>query len=207
MSAYGQKMQFSFSSDASLLRSFKKFQRFWSVGQTVTGHFNFAPRDGFYAWIAYYGNAQFSNYPTAYAKSPVTFPQAIDYMNRVQIRLNHLSLGWKHYFKGAANLEEGWSIYGYGGFGILFGAVTNTHSLAIDTADYILPVLAGKDKFTRLTLDLALGYEIPLGGNIFFYAEARTLLPTTDYPTGHLLVNGRVPLTASVNTGLRLLFE
>ncbi|RYF95299.1 MAG: hypothetical protein EOO00_04580 [Chitinophagaceae bacterium] len=203
----GQNMQFSFATDASVLRSFKKFQRFWAVGQTVTGHFNFAPREGLYAWLAYYSNAQFSNYPTAYAKSFATIPQQIDYMNRVQIRLKHVSVGWRHYFKGAFNMEEGWSIYGYGGFGILFGTVTNKHSVSIDTADYEVPVLAGKDNFTRLTLDLALGYEKPIGGNIYFYAEGRTLLPTTEYPTRYLLEGRLVPITASINMGFRILFE
>lgn len=207
LGVYAQNVQFSLSTDVSVLRSFKKFQRFWSVGQTVTGLFNFGPKDGVYAWIAYYSTAQFSNYPTAYAKTIGTIPQQVDYMNRVQIGLKHTSIGWRHYFKGAFDLEEGWSIYGYGGFGILFGTVTNTHSVTIDTASYDVPVLAGKDNFTRLTLDLALGYEIPLGGNIFFYAEGRTLLPTTEYPTGYLLVNNRAPLTASLNTGIRILFE
>jgi hypothetical protein len=207
LAVYGQNMQFSFSTDASVLRSFKKFQRFWSVGQTITGHFNFKPREGIYAWLAYYSNAKFSNYPTAYAKSIATAPQQVDYMNRAQLGLKHLSLGWRHYFKGAFNIEEGWSIYGYGGFGILFGTITNTHSVIIDTADYNVPVFAGKDNFTRLTVDLALGYELPLGGNIYLYAEGRTLLPTTEYPTAYLLVNKRAPITGSVNMGMRFIFE
>jgi hypothetical protein len=205
--AFSQKMQFSLATDASLLRSFKKEQQFWAIGQTVVGHFNFAPREGLFVWLSYYSNAQFSNYPVATAKSTTTIPQQVDYMNRVQFRLKHCSVGWKHYFKGAYNIEENWSLYGYGGFGILFGDITNTHSVLIDSASYDIPVLPGKDNITRLTVDLGLGYERPIGGDIYFYAEARTLLPTTDFPTHYLLVNKKAPLTAAVNMGFRILFD
>lgn len=205
--AFAQKVQFSFATDASLLHSFKKDQRFWAVGQTITGHFNFAPSDGLYFWLAYYSTAQFSNYPTATAKSIITIPQQIDYMNRVQLRIKHFSIGWKHYLKGAYNLEQNWSLYGYAGFGILFGNVTNRHSVAIDSASYNIPVWQGKGNFKRLTVDLGLGYEKPIGGDIYFYAEGRTLLPTTDYPTNYLFVNKKAPLTASVNMGFRILFD
>lgn len=177
------------------------------MGQTITGHFHFTPTDGFYVWFAYYINAQFSNYPTATAKSILTIPSQIDYMNRVQLGSKHFSIGWKRYLKGAYNLEEKWSLYGYAGFGILFGTVTNQHSVPIDSANYHIPVLKGKGNFTRLTLDLGLGYERPLGGDIYFYAEGRTFLPTTDYPSNYLLVNKKAPLTASVNMGLRILFD
>lgn len=204
---FSQKAQFSFATDASLLHSFKKEQRFWAIGQTIAGHFNLAPEDGLYVWLAYYSTAQFSNYPTATAKSIVTIPQQIDYMNRVKLRIKHFSIGWKHYLKGAYNIEDKWSLYGYGGFGILFGNVVNQHSVPIDSANYNIPVLQGTDNFKRLTIDLGLGYEKPIGGDIYFYAEARTLLPTTDYPTTHLLVNKKAPLTASVNMGFRILFD
>ncbi len=204
---FSQKMQFSLATDVSLLRSFKKEQRFWAIGQTITGHFNFAPAEGLYAWLSYYSNAQFSNYPTATAKSSTTVPQQIDYMNRVQYHIKHFSVGWKHYFKGAYNIEEKWSLYGYAGFGILFSTVTNTHSVRIDSANYNIPVLQGKDNFNRLTLDLGLGYERPVGGDIYVYAEARAVLPTTDYPTNFLLVNESAPLTAAVNMGFRILFD
>jgi hypothetical protein len=205
--ALSQKAQFSFATDVSLLRSFKKEQRFWAIGQTIVGHLNLAPEDGLFVWLAYYSPAQFSNYPTATAKDINTIPQQIDYMNRVKLRIKHFSIGWKHYLKGAYNIENNWSLYGYGGFGILFANVVNQHSVPIDTANYNIPVMKGTDNFKRLTIDLGLGYEKPIGGDIYFYAEARTILPTTDYPTNYLLVNKKAPRSASVNMGLRILFD
>lgn len=209
MTAFSQHMQFSLASDVSVLRSFKKEQRFWAVGQTVAGHFNFAPKEGLFAWLSYYSKAQFSNYPTATARLPATIPQEVDFMNRVQLRLKHVSLGWKHYFKGGYNIDidEKWSLYGYAGFGILFGNIINTQSLKIDTANYVLPVLPGEDNFTRLTVDLGLGFEKPVGGDIYLYMEGRVVLPTTDYPTQYLLVNDKAPFTAAINLGFRMLFD
>ncbi|MBL7744340.1 MAG: hypothetical protein JNN00_12765, partial [Chitinophagaceae bacterium] len=60
-SAFSQAQQFSLATDVNVLRSFKKDQRFWAIGQTVHGHFHFTTKDGAYAWISYYSNGQFRN--------------------------------------------------------------------------------------------------------------------------------------------------
>jgi len=206
ISAFSQKAQLSLATDVSLFRSFKKDQRYWSLGQTVTGHFNFTPADGFYMWFAYSGNGKFDNQLAATAKSVNTIPQELNYTNYSKLRFNHISMGWKHYLKGAYNAEDRWNLYGYAGFGLMFGIVNNTHSVAIDSAEYSVPIWNGKGKFKRLTLDLGLGYEIPIGGYSYFYMEGRVLLPTTDYPSNYLLVNENAPLIGSVNAGLRILF-
>ncbi len=204
--AFSQQAQFSLATDLSLFRSFKKDQRYWSLGQTITGHFNFTPVDGFYIWFTYSGNGKFNRQVDAIAKSVLTVPQQVSYTNYARLRFNHLSMGWKHYLKGSYNAENSWNLYGYAGFGLLFGIAQNVHSVVIDTSDYSLPVWSGRAKFKRLTLDLGLGYEIPVGGDIYFYMEGRALVPTTDYPSHYLFVNENAPLTGSVNAGLRLLF-
>jgi len=204
--AFSQKPQFSLSTDVDLIRSFKKDQRYWSLGQSLTGHFNFTPTDGFYVWFAYSNYGKFTKQLAATAKSGVTIPQEVNYTNYAKLRFNHISMGWKHYLKGVYNAEDSWNIYGYAGFGLMFGIVKNTHSVAIDSADYDIPVWNGKGKFKRLTLDLGLGYEIPVGGDISFYMEGRVMVPTTDYPSNYLLINENAPLIGSVNVGLRLLF-
>ena len=204
---FSQKAQFSLATDVSILRSFKKEQRYWAIGQTVAGHFNFAPKDGMYVWLAYYSNGKFSDHPTATAKSVSTLPQQIDYTNKAQMGIKHISVGWKHYLKGAYNIEDKWSLYGYAGFGLLLGTIENQHSVSIDSAQYHIPVLKGKANFKRLTIDLGLGYEMPVGGDIYFYMEGRSFLPTTDYPSNYLFVNKKAPLTGSVNMGLRILFD
>lgn len=205
--AFSQKAQFSLATDVSVLRSFKKEQRYWTIGQTVAGHFNFTPKNGMYVWLAYYSNGKFSNHPSATAKSIFTLPQQIDYTNDAQMRIKHISVGWKHYLKGAYNIEDSWSLYGYAGFGLLLGSIENQHSVSIDSAEYYIPVLKGKGNFKRLTIDPGLGFEIPVGGDIYFYMEGRAFLPTTDYPSNYLFINKKTPLTGSVNTGLRILFD
>jgi hypothetical protein len=205
-SAFSQRAHFSLATDVSLFRSFQKGQRYWSLGQTITGQFNFTPADAFYTWFTYSSNGKFTRQQDAVAKSILTTPQQVSYTNYARVRFNHISMGWKHYLKGAYNAEDTWNIYGYAGFGLMFGIAQNIHSVAIDSADYDIPVWSGKAKFKRLTLDLGLGYEIPVGGDIYFYMEGRALVPTTDYPSPYLFINENAPFLGSVNAGLRLLF-
>jgi hypothetical protein len=205
--AFSQRPQFSLATDVSILRSFKKEQQYWAIGQTVHLHFHFAPKDGAYAWISYYSNGKFSNALTANAKLPTTVPQQINYQNKAELQFKHVSLGWKRYLKGTFDSENKWSLYGYAGFGLMIGTVINTHSVGIDTAGYTVPVLSGKANFKRLTFDLGSGVEIPIGGAIYFYIEARALIPATDYPSKYLFININAPFTGAANAGIRVLFN
>jgi hypothetical protein len=204
---YAQPPATSMSTDFTILRSFKKQQQFWAAGQSIVGHIHITPKDGAYAWFSYCTNGKFTNQLTAAAKSPLTTPQQIAYDNKASMRFQHISMGWKHYLKGTFNSEHTWNLYGYAGLGLMMGRVENIHSVVIDSSDYFIPVLPGKASFKRLTLDLGLGYEIPLGGDFFFYVEARTMIPTTDYPSDHLYINKDAPLTGSGHLGLRILFD
>ena len=201
------KPKFSLATDASAVRSFKQDQRYWAYGQTVNFHFHFSPQNGAYAWICYSSLGRFTNLVTADAKSSTTVPQQVSYINWAQMRYNHISVGWKRYLKGSFDSENGWSLYGYAGFGLMFGRVSNTQSVPVDSSLYVVPVLAGEGRFKRLTFDVGLGAETPLGADIFIYFEGRTLIPTTDYPSPYLFVNQNAPFTASLNLGLRLLFQ
>src|SRR6476661_1574647 len=84
-----QTINFSLATDVSILRSFKKDQRYWSIGQTVHFHFHFTPRDGAYAWVSYYSNGKFSNNINATAKSAITVPQQVSYTNKAQLLFKH----------------------------------------------------------------------------------------------------------------------
>ena len=86
------------------------------------------------------------------------------------------------------------------------GRIENTHSVTIDTSLYDLPVWRGKANFKRLTLDPGFGFEHYLGGDISIYAEARTWIPTTDYPSKYILKNKDAPWTAMISLGLRVFF-
>ena len=199
--------KFSLATDFSLQRSFKEQQKYWAVGQTVYGHFHLTKKDGIYASVAYFSNGRFRNQLTATAKDPGTLPQEQPYTNRSKMNFKQVSFGWRHYITGAYDLERSVSLYGITGLGLMLGRVENSHSVAIDTADYNVPVLSGKANFKRLTLDLGLGLEIPVGADIFFYTEAKTYIPVTYYPSTYIFASKYAPLTASIGLGFRILFN
>jgi hypothetical protein len=206
-SAFSQKTQFSLATDINLLRSFKMQQRYWSIGQTVNFHFHFTPKDGAYAWISYYSAGKFSNSLQASAKSLATIPQQVGYKNDAQLRFKHISIGWERYLKGDADAEKKWNLYAYAGFGLLLGSIVNAQSIQIDTSMYTVPVKDGKANFKRLTLDIGMTFEFPVGGDIFIYLGGRALVPTTDYPSPYLYINSNAPLYGTVNGGIRILFN
>lgn len=206
VAAFSQSTTFSLATDLGIQRSFKKEQQYWAVGQTVHFVFHAAPRDGVYAWMSYYSNGTFSNTLKAIAKSPLTNPQQIVYRNNAEMRIKHISLGWRRFLKGAPNSET-WNIYSNAGFGLMLGRVVNTHEPGIDTTVYTIPVRSGKANFKRLTFDLGLGVEIHIGGDIYFYVEGRALVPASDYPSKHLFINDNAPFMATANGGVRILFD
>jgi len=182
-------------------------QRYSALGQTTQAQFHFTPQETLYTWFSYYGLGKFSNDLTATAQSLSANPQTISFINNAQMRFKHLSVGWKHYFKGTNDNDKNWNLYGYAGFGLMLGFVQNSFSVHIDTASYNTPVLNGSANFKRLTFDLGLGWELPFGSNVFFYNEVKVLVPTTDYPSLYILVNYNAPLMASLNFGFRFLFD
>ena len=207
MPAFSQHTLFSIATDLGLQRNLKKEQRYWAVGQTVIAHFHITPKDGVYIWVAYFSTGKFNNNLSATAKSTTTNPQQVNYTNYAEMRFKHISIGWKHYLKGSAVTEDTWGLYAFAGFGLLPGRVINYHSVTIDTSQYILPVLSGKANFKRLTLDLGLGWEVPLSETVFFYNEGRVWIPTTGYPSNHIFINRNAPMVATLNFGLRILFD
>ncbi len=201
-----QPPQFSIATDVGLLRSFRENQRFISFGHTIQVQYHISNTDGLYGWLSYYTNGKFRNDLTATAKSPLTSPQEINYTNDAHMGFRQFSMGYKKFFTGSYQATHGVNLYGYAGFGILFGKVDNRHSQSIDSTDYQLPVHPGLAKFKRLTLDLGLGTEFPLGADIFLYTEGRTWIPATDYPSKYVLVNDNSPLAGMFNAGIRILF-
>lgn len=200
------QQRFSIATDLSLQRSFKKDQTYWALGQTVQSIFHLSPRNGIYVWFAYYSQGRFTSKMSATAKSPLTNPQEIHYIDSTRIQLRQFSVGWRKYLKGTPDIEEGWNLYCYAGLGLVPGQVQNAHSVPIDTFTYHVPVHAGKAGFKRLTLDLGVGVEVPLGAEFYFYTDGRVWVPTTDYPSKYLLVNNNAPLVGMLSIGVRVIF-
>lgn len=202
-----QQPQFSLNIDAGLLRSFKEEQKFWTAGQTISANFHMTPENTVYVSFTYYINGKFENELTAISKSPLTSPQQVPYVSNAKMRFSHISAGWKRYISGDYTRDTKGNVYVYAGLGLMMGKVENVHSVGIDTADYVVPVLAGNGKFKRLTIDPGIGYEALLGGYIYLYAEARTLIPITYYPSEYLYAKKYSPVTAAVHIGFRIFFE
>jgi hypothetical protein len=192
------------------LRNFNKQQKFWAFGQTVQANIHLNKKDAVYGWISYYTGGKFKNNFSAVAKDPfITVPAVVRHTSFSSLRYRHMSLGWKRYLVGSYDSENTWNLYGYAGFGLLLGKATNTFSVPVDTATYRLnSPLPGEGNFKRLTLDVGLGGEFPLGTDIFLYTELRTWIPTTHYPSPYLLKdNYSVPAMGAVNLGIRMILQ
>ena len=206
IAAFAQDPRFSFATDAGIQRNFKKQQRYWAAGHTTQAQFHITPKNGVYVSFAYYSPGRYINNIAADAKSLQTTPQQINYTNTGKMRLKHLSIGWKKYLRGTPDIEKGWNLYSNAGFGLLLGRVDNSHSMGIDTALYSVPVVSGTGKFKRLTLDLSLGWETPIGGDMYFYTEGKVWVPTTNYPSKYIFVNSNAPLVGMLSGGIRIIF-
>ncbi|MEO7394556.1 MAG: hypothetical protein ABIU11_06400 [Chitinophagaceae bacterium] len=207
LEAYCQYPQLSIATDVGVQRSLKKNQQYWALGQTINALFHLSSNDGIYVWFAYYSNGRFKNDLIATAKGPIFFPAQVNYTNDAKMRMKHFSVGWRKYLVGASDAERNWNLYAYAGLGILMGRVENIHSAIIDTVIYNLPVKSGTANFKRLTLDLGVGWELPLAGGFSFYVEGRAWIPTTDYPSKYIFINDNAPVAGMVNAGLRILFD
>ncbi len=194
------------ATDLTIQRNFKKEQRYWSVGQTIRTDIHITPKEGIYAWFAYYTNGKFRNNVVATAKSSTTNPQQVAYLNSAKMRIKQVSIGWKKYLRGSSQEEKHFNYYIFAGFGLELGRIINIHSVIIDTSLYTLPVLGGQANFKRLTIDPGLGIEHYLGGDISMYVEARVWIPTTDYPSTFIFVNEDAPWVGMINIGFRVIF-
>ncbi len=198
---------FSLATDLSLLRNFSKDQQFTTVGQTIQANFHLTPKESVYAWVSYYVNGKYDNELLATAKDPFSGPDVQYYKSSSKLGFSQFSLGWKHFLKGNY-ANENWNLYGTAGFGLLTGRVENTHDPVIDTSVFFIPnkSIAGVGKFRRLTFDVAIGSEINLATGLYLYAELKSWLPISNYPSRYLL-NNSVPQVLMLNGGVRILFD
>lgn len=196
----------SIATDISLLRHFGKAYRFTTPGQSVRFTSHLTNRTGLYASFSYHSTGDFEERLQAQPRS-FPFPPTVTFSNRGELAYQQLSIGATRYLRNYAFTEEGWQLYGTAGFGLLFGRITNKFD-GIDTALYEYPTLpqSGRGRFRRLTLDLAIGAEAPIGGSVYLYGELRTWIQASNTPSPYLH-NNEVPRAALVNVGLRLLFD
>ena len=66
---------------------------------------HFTNKGGAYASLSYSSNGNFTNQLSATAKAATTSPQEISFTNKADLRLNQISLGFKHYFVGTTDAE------------------------------------------------------------------------------------------------------
>ena len=190
------------------MRNFSPKQKFWAIGQTIVSNFHFTKKESAYALFGYYSTGSFKNDFIATARSATTTPSLIVYNVEGKWRSQQVSMGWKHYFKGACDTETGFNVYGAAGFGLMFVRIENSFTPKVDTSAYdIQPApLEGTNQFKRLTFDLGLGMEYPFAGNMYLYGELRTWLRSSNYPSAYLHSNKNVPLPIIISGGIRILF-
>lgn len=197
----------SFGTDIGLLRNFGKDQKFWTVGQSIVGTFHFTPRHSAYTWFKYYIPGKFSNDFTATARDAATSPQQVNYTVKANWAFREFSIGYKGYLAGSYDNEIGFNVYALAGLGLMFAKAENISDL--DTVLYapLQKPLLGANKFTRLTLDLGIGGEIPIGGNIYIYSDLRTWVNTSSYPSDVFHNDEEPTLPIMLHLGIRLLFN
>ena len=203
------QVKFSLATDLSLLHNFDGTQTFTVVGQTLIPQWHFDQKTTVYAWFSYHANGKYKTTLTATAKSPATQPQTISFTSHSEMRLRQLSIGIKKYLIGSFDKLEKFSIYGAGGFGLVWGNASNDFSTSIDTSLYTIQnnVVHGKGEFKRLTFDLTGGIDFPVSYELFVYTEIRMHIPTTSYPSSYLLKNSNAPFLGGINLGIRVLFS
>lgn len=200
--------QFSLGVDFTQLRNISEQQKFWASGETVQVNYPLTGKESVYGWVNYYNNGRFSNVNYAKAKFTSTNPQLLPYTVTSWWRYHQFSIGWKHYFKGSYNSEDRVNIYGLAGFGLVTSKVHNVFEPRPKDSLYTIQgALEGDGVFRKLSFDLGLGAEWPFGGNFYGYADVRTWLPTSAYPSPYQQnINSKItPVIASV--GLRMLFD
>jgi len=204
----GAQYTFSIATDLNLLHHFTRNESFTAIGQTVYYQLHFSKKETAYAWVSYHTGGKFKNDLSAVATDSITTPQRLSFTASSRVNFSHISLGWKHYFRGGSNEEQTWGLYTTTGLGILFAHVENNFNKEFDTAHYQLsqPLLKGSATVRRLTLDLGLGTEYALAPSIFLYGELRTWLAASDYPSAYFY-NNNVPRVLLLTGGIRILFD
>lgn len=199
---------FSIATDVSVMRNFSPEQKFWAIGQTVIAEINFSKKESAFVRLGYFSPGRFSNLFTATAKLPSTIPSSQVYRVKSTWYNREVSIGWKHYFKGAYDNEMSWNFYSTAGFGLMFTKAQNNFIPVPDTSLYnpAPAPISGEHGFKRLTFDLGLGVEYPVSGGFYIYSEARTWIPASDYPSLVLHHPDNVPLPFMLGFGLRILF-
>lgn len=198
----------SFVTSVGVLRNFSPHQQFTSIGQTVEGDLHITPRETFLIWINYAIPGRFKNQFQAPALDMSTMPVTTPYTVKGTWNLREFSLGWKHYFKGNFMQETGWNLFGTAGLGILVASVKNTYVTKLDTVLYkaLWKPEIGAHHFRKLTADLAIGMEIPIGGDFSVTGDLRVMLPASSTATNYTHYDEKVPLTVFANLGIRILF-
>lgn len=203
----GRAQYGSIATDVSVLRSFTKGSRCFAFGQTVQALYHVNEKTTAYAWVSYYTPGKFKNQIEAVAKDATTQPQQVFATSRSSLRYRHISLGFRHYITGAYNSEAPFSIYGLGGFGLLLIKAENAYDAPVDTLQYQpLQAREGTKNLVRLTADVGLGVESLLGSGVYLYADARTWIQASRFPSPYLY-NNAVPRVLIVSAGVRILFD
>lgn len=198
--------QLSIGTDLSLARQMRTEENFWSPVQTIRISYPFSNKISAYASLGY-ANGHETRHPaatTAFYDS--VSPRTIRYTAITTWRTRHGSLGLKYYILGSHAAEAGSNIYLLAGVGGMSVKTSTKYSVSVDTSNY-MPIIPyqGEGAETTWSYEAGAGYERPLGGNFFWYLEAKTWQPQGTIKSPYLLGEDKSRVLM-FGAGLRILF-
>jgi hypothetical protein len=206
LSLFSAKAQFSIGSDLSIVRQIGESKSFWGLAQSVQPSYGLTKKFLFYATLGYTSADKTTNRFTTNALADTITPKKINYSANTEWRTRQFATGIKYYFKGSYDNEEGLNVYGMAGIGVMSIKLTTDYTAGIDTSNYqSFPPYPGEGTVNKLSFDSGLGIEGPLGGNFFWYTEAKAWIPTDKVTSPYLLGSNKV-MPIMVGAGLRVLF-
>lgn len=200
------KAQLSVATDLSLARQERIAKTFWSPVQTIKVSYPLSNKLSLYGGIGY-ANGNESRHPGATTAFYDTIsPREIRYTAFTTWRTRHGAAGLKVYLMGSHKAEAGSNIYLLAGVGGMSVKVSTKYSARIDTSNYrpMIPY-EGESAETVLSYEAGLGFEQPLGGNFFWYLEAKTWQPQKNISSPYLIREDRSKVMM-IGAGMRILF-
>ena len=205
-SLFSAKAQLSVASDASVIGQFGGIKTYWGLAQDVKVSYPIGPKTSAYLSVGYAIPNKLKEAFSTQAYSPLTTPQVIRYQANTNRQLRQAQIGIMQYLAGSHKAESGTNVYLLAGVGIMSVKASTSYSVDVDTAEYpqIRPY-AGEGSAESFSVNAGLGIEQPLGGNFFWYAEAKGWLPTKSLSSPFLKEAEKTPAVL-VGVGIRVLF-
>lgn len=198
--------QISVASDANLIGQFGGMKSYWGLAQDVKVSYPLGPKTSAYVSVGYAIPNKLKETFRAGAFSPTAEPPVIRYQATTNRQLRQAHFGIIQYLSGSHKAESGTNIYFMAGAGVMSVKLSTSYTANVDTAEYeSFRPYAGEGSAESFSIHTGLGVEQPLGGNFFWYAEAKGWIPVTSFSSPYLKEPEKTPAIL-IGAGIRVLF-